>query len=191
MSHALGGNGSSVLTFEGVAGRHPGLTDEVWDYHHQAACVCLDRHHTPPQSFSVQMDNARESYAVAWVPADTAARRAWANSTDATECGAYGVTIACAERLAGPVVVSRAEQASGADWYVAPCGCGVDENGDPDLDALGVRRFEVSGVDVGPVGARLTEKKRQLLEGQSYLPGIAAVVGFERAIVAMESIPET
>jgi len=191
MARAPTANESPALTFEGVAARHPGLTDEVWDYHHQAACVCLDRHHAPPQPFDVRMDDARELLSVTWVPADAAARRAWANSTDATECGAYAVTIACAERVAGLFVVSRADVASGADWYVAPYGCGVDGNGDPDLDALGVRRFEVSGVDVGPVGARLTEKKRQLLEGHSDLPGIAAVVGFERAVVAMESTPET
>jgi len=191
MSDAPTGNGSPALALEGVAARHTGLTDEVWNYHHQAACVCLDRHHAPPQPFTVRLDETREQHPIVWVPAEAAARRAWADSTEATECGAYALTIACAERMAGLVVILKAESPSGADWYVAPPGTGVDTNGDPDLDAPGVRRFEVSGVDVGPVGARLTEKRQQLLRGRSDLPGIAAVVGFQRAIVEMESMPET
>lgn len=49
----------------------------------------------------------------------------------------------------------------------------------------------MSGKDRGPIGHRIYVKRAQLEAGDSAIPGIAAVVGFERAIVRIEDSAET
>lgn len=49
-----------------------------------------------------------------------------------------------------------------------------------------MRRLEVSGQNVGTIGHRTLMKEKQVGGGNSPIPGIAAVVGFQRAIVAIK-----
>ena len=175
------------LHFNDLHERHPGLTQEQFGAYYQAACVCLDRHHEPPKSLDVHVDEARHRWSLSWHPADGRTRRAHANELDATEEGAYAVSFACVEWGMDLVAVGRADHGTGADWYVAPPGHVMDENGLPDLDDPGVRALEVSGQDRGPIGGRLREKREQLLRGGWNSFGIAVVVGFERPIVRMQS----
>jgi hypothetical protein len=44
---------------------------------------------------------------------------AWANTTDTTETGAYGIAIAAVEVTDGLVTVARAETRTGADYAIA------------------------------------------------------------------------
>jgi len=116
-----------------------------------------------------------------WENPSTAVLRAHANDIDATEQGAYAVSFAAIEALAGLVAVRRAETLTGADYYAAPLGVDAD-----DLEAC--VRLEVSGVDAGDESAvrrRLRQKLRQTEKGRSNLPALAAVVGFRERLIAI------
>ncbi|MBM3497079.1 MAG: hypothetical protein FJX74_00255 [Armatimonadetes bacterium] len=168
--------------------RHPGLTPSVAEAHAEAARVCLDRHHVPPVAIHVSADADPSEYRLDWEPADDQARATHANELDATRDGAYAVTFACMEHSMGLVVVGRAEHGSGADWYVAPRGLGFDEFGLPNYDDHVVMALEVSGVDTGPTGGRMREKREQLLRGAATERGVAAVVRFSRPTVELETV---
>ena len=71
-------------------------------------------------------------------PPDVRTLNAHANEIDATEAGAYGVSLAAVEAISGLVAVRRAETLTGADWYIAPQGTDAD-----DLESC--IRLEVSG----------------------------------------------
>jgi hypothetical protein len=163
-----------TLPFHDLWQRHTGVTQAIGDCYSEAARVCLDRHHNPPATFSVE-GLARNCDAVAeWQAADQRTRGAWANEIDATELGAYGLALAAIELADGMVAVRRAETGTGADYYVAPIGATVD-------DLENCFRLEVSGVDRGDSAAlrqRLGQKVRQAMAGQSNLPAVASVVGF-------------
>jgi hypothetical protein len=174
---------SKPLFLKELHRHHRGLTPELSGALCQAACVCLARHHQPPTSLTVCIDAIGTISTLQWEIPSPAARHANANASDAIRDGAYAISLLCIENSLQLVAIGRAEEASGADWYVAPVGEGFDGNGEPDLDAPGVYRLEVSGQELGAIGARLTQKLEQLRKGRSTLPGIAAVVGFERARV--------
>jgi hypothetical protein len=113
-------------------------------------------------------------------------RNAWANNIDATESGAYGVSLAAVEAERKLVAVRRAETLTGADWYVAPEGTTPD-------DLENCLRLEVSGVDSGGqsvVETRLKQKIEQARKGKSNLPAIASVVGFKERIVAIQTVSD-
>jgi hypothetical protein len=115
---------------------------------------------------------------------DARVRRAHSNEIDATEIGAYGVSLAAIEEVAGLVAVRRAETLTGADWYVAPNGTDIE-----DLEHC--LRLEVSGVSAGvsaDIVRRLREKIAQAARGDSNLPAIAAVVGFRALEVAISPL---
>ena len=82
------------------------------------------------------------------------------------------------------VALGRAENRTGADYYVAP-------KGTPRGDFESGYRLEVSGVDRGDrtvVAQRLEQKKEQTRRAESDLPAIAAVVGFKCFIVALAHV---
>jgi hypothetical protein len=110
--------------------------------------------------------------------------RAYSNELEATEQGAYAVSFAAVEALAGLVAVRRAETLTGADYYVAPIGT------DPE-DMESCLRMEVSGVGAGNetiIHARLRQKLRQTEKGRSNLPALAAVVGFRDSLASRANI---
>ncbi len=172
------------LPLENLSDRHPGLTRPLADSYCEAARVCLDRHHISP--VDVHIDNAgTEIEARAeWLPTSVQMRGAWANETDTTEAGAYGVVLAAIEISHSLVAVRRAETRTGADYYVGPPGSSSD-----DLeDAI---RLEISGIDKGSVAAvfeRLRAKVVQASRGSSNLPALAGVVAFRAKIIALQPV---
>lgn len=166
--------------------RHRALTPSIAGCYREAASVCLSRHHTSPVEIIVS-DNATESEAgLAWITPDQRVLDAWANTTDATEAGAYACVIAGVELLRGCYAVRRAETGTGADYYIGPMG-----SGESDLENC--LRLEVSGVAAGDqreVGKRLLEKVRQARQGDSSLPALAGVIGFSARLLMVRDVVE-
>jgi hypothetical protein len=172
---------SIKLRLDGLGGRHPGVTNALGDAYAEAAAVCLSAHHQTPTQVTAQYKNEASICALSWAEPTAAVSRAHANELDATEQGAYAVSFAAVESLAGLVAVRRAETLTGADYYVAPIGS------DPD-DLEDCLRMEVSGVGSGneaAVRARLRQKLRQTEKGRSNLPALAAVIGFREKLIAI------
>ena len=102
--------------------RHTGLLPSTPANYLDAARVCLDRHHTPPQEFTLIDDNNESLALVDWNITSQRDKNAWANTDDATRDGAYAFALAATELLRGLVAVRRAETRTGADYYIAPIG---------------------------------------------------------------------
>lgn len=163
--------------------RHPGLTRALGESYTEAACVCWARYHKPPVTLSIRSPAVDDLRSVNFAVPDLRMRKAYANEIDATEAGAYGVSLAAVEDVEGLVAVARAETLTGSDWYVAPNGTTIE-------DLEGCIRLEVSGIGSGAssdVNRRLREKIAQAVRGESDLPAIAAVVGFEVLEVVISS----
>lgn len=167
--------------------RHPGLTPSLAGVFFEAACVCFSRHYEPPIDIEVRQKSGNLMCELTFRTASEGEINAHANVIDATEQGAYGVSIAAVEEMESLVVVRRAETLTGADWYVAPSGTSVE-----DLESC--FRLEVSGTDSGTlstVETRLSQKAQQTRDGKSNLPAIATVVGFKQRVVAILKVDET
>lgn len=165
---------------------HPGVTAAVSEALCEAASVCLARHHTPPIRLRVICRESDGEMVVSWPGPSQRARNSHAYDLDATKDGAYAISLICVEHTLRLVAIGQAEIGSGADWYVAPPGRGLDAFGAPDLDDPEVRRLEVSGTDTGSIDRRVQVKVAQVTKGDSVIPGLASVVGFERAVVRIE-----
>jgi len=174
------------LLVERLHERHTGLTASLGGVFFEAACVCFSRHHDSPIDIEVRRKDGTSVCEFAFRTPSERERAAHANTTDATEQGAYGVSIAAVEEAECLVVVGRAETLSGADWYVAPPGT-------PAEDLEYCYRLEVSGTDTGTLSTietRLSQKAQQTRDGKSNLPAIASVVGFKQRIVAIRKVDE-
>ena len=172
------------LVLQNLSERHPGLTPEVANFYCQAASVCLSRHHSPPSEVAISWGETESVRGVDWAVPDPRTIRAWANDIDATEMGAYGVSLAVVVAERGLVAIARAETLTGADYYVGRAGW-------DDSDLEGSFRLEVSGTDLGSIAIitqRLKGKVDQATKGRSDLPAIAAVVGFKERIVAIADV---
>lgn len=179
-------NTTPPLPIEDMHTRHDGLTKAIADCYTEAARVCLDRHHTPPEDIRIDSHGTAHAAIADWEPTDDQIRGAWANTDDATRDGAYAVALAAAEVSEGLVAVHRAETRTGADYYIAPKGKTID-----DLEEC--LRLEVSGVDRGldsAVVQRLKVKLKQTAAGASNLPAMAGVVGFRAALVLLAPLEE-
>lgn len=153
-----------------------------------AARVCLDRHHSSPVAVGIGLDGDVQPHALAWEPASPIIARSHLNELDATRDGAYAVSFLAVECRLGLVAISRAEHATGCDWYAAPPGRGFDESGMPDLDDPSVVRLEVSGQDMGSVGRRVKQKVAQAAAGVSPVPAYTVVVGFHAPVVDIRKV---
>lgn len=163
--------------------RHYGLTPGIAETYYEAARICLDRHHKPPEKFELQDDGNESVVYVEWLTCDKRERAAYNNNIDATEMGAYACAIAAVEVSRGMYTVMRAETLTGADYYVAPSGYSADDIED-------CYRLEVSGTDGerAAVTTRLKRKVQQVRDGQSNLPALAAVVGFYCKLITIQSV---
>jgi hypothetical protein len=174
------------LNLESMHERHRALTKAIAAAYSEAASVCFARHHVPPVSITLS-DNGTQSQAeLHWTLPDLRIKGAWANSTDATEAGAYGCVIAAVESMRNFFAVRRAETGTGADYYVGPVGAGMDDLED-------CFRLEISGVDSGgreDVTSRLQAKMRQAQRGKSNLPALAGVIGFSAKLVMLGNVLE-
>ena len=174
------------LAFDRLHIRHFGVTRELAATYAQAAAVCLDRHFKPPVHLAVSANGLpTRAYSANWDTPDSRTKAAWANRDDATRDGAYGLTLAAADRFLGLVAYARAATLTGADYLVRP---GNAEAGE-DLDLEGdVWRLEVSGIDrcdsEAMLRARLNQKVNQTRKGKLSTPALAGVVGFSLARIA-------
>ena len=173
-----------TLPLMNLAERHSGLTEAIAQCFCEAAFVCLDRNHNPPQEFLLSGDNFERMAEVSWSSPDNRCKDAWANKDDATRDGAYACAIAASELCLGLYAIRRAETLTGADYYIGP-------NVEPQ-DLEDCLRLEVSGCDssLAEVNSRLKKKVVQARKGKSNLPAIAAVVGFKVKKIVMKSIKE-
>ena len=175
-----------ALNIHDMEQRHWGLTRATAEYLTEGARVCLDRHHQPPVGFQIRWAERNAEALVEWEQTDDRTRGAWANRIDTTEAGAYACVLAAVELLAGLVAVRRAEQLTGADYYVAPPGASSD-------DFESMIRLEVAGRDMASVSgiASLLEcKLQQAASGDSNLPAIAGVVGFRVRLIHLANLEE-
>ncbi len=180
----MSGRDPKSISLQDLHDRHPGLTQALAGTFHEAAAVCLNRHHGSPVEVTVQFNGTSSQRNVQFPVPDTRTLAAWANEIDTTESGAYGVSLAAVEREAELVAVRRAETLTGADWYVAPIG-------EQPADLENCYRLEVSGVDAGnkaTVEARLKQKIEQTRKGSSNLPAIASVVGFKERSILIQKV---
>ena len=174
----------SNLPFHDMEQRHAGLTKPIADSYTEAAEVCLDRHHGPPEAFVLEKGDSRVTATLEWQSPDERTRSAWANDNDATEAGAYACVLAAVELLDELFAVRRAETLSGADYYIAP-----KDHAPNDLENC--VRLEVSGVDRGlesNLTGRLRAKLRQAAAGKSNLPALAGVVGFKARLILLADL---
>lgn len=166
--------------------RHIGLTPSLAGTYFEAASVCLDRHHNSPVEFEITRNGGTTTRQADFPKPSARVLDAWANDIDTTENGAYCVCLAAVEVEEQLVAVRRAENLTGADWYVAPIGTLAS-----DLEHC--LRLEVSGVNSGDrpaVAARLHQKVAQARKGASNLPAIASVVGFKQKAVAIQKVSD-
>ena len=185
-AHENQGLPTSKLPLIALADRHLGLTKAIGDGYCEAASVCLSRHHEPPSDLVVDCDSNSSKCSAEWVAPDPRTKAAWANEIDATEAGAYGVSLAAIELVKGLVAVRRAETLTGADYYIAPLGTNA-------YDLEGCIRLEVSGTDRGNrsvIRQRLQAKISQAAAGDSNLPAIASVVGFRERTVLIAKLSD-
>ena len=165
--------------------RHPGLTEALSRAFAEAAMVCLFRHHEPPSQFDITVDSEQRLRLVDWTNPDERTLAAWNNADDATRDGAYAMSLSAVESELGMVAIARAETKTGADYYMGPPGASLE------LDLDDAIRLEVSGVDRGSMvilNRRLREKITQARNGDSDLPALAAVVGFQSESILIASV---
>ena len=175
---------SKKIKLDSLHERHSGLTPSLSGSFFEAASVCLSRHHSSPVQIEITRDGGATNRALEFQRPDDRMLNAWANAIDATENGAYGMSLAAVEVEEQMVAIRRAETLTGADWYIAPIGT-------KPVDLEDSFRLEVSGVDAGDrtvVEARLREKIAQTRRGASNLPAIASVVGFKGKAIAMQRV---
>jgi hypothetical protein len=174
-----------LLPLENIDARHRALTPAIAASFHEAATVCLDRHHAPPTEFVVRARDGAEPTQVNWPVPDQRCVDAWNNEIDATEAGACACVIAAAELREQLYAVRRAEQGSGADYYIGPAGSGIEDLED-------CFRLEVGGTDernAAAIERLLLKKIAQTRRGRSNLPAFAGVVGFlEKRILLSDVI---
>lgn len=160
--------------------RHFALMPDQCLHWYGAACVSLHRHHQPPTtSFALQHHDDHCKRELVWESPSVRLSASQNNRDDATRDAAYLVAIAAAEDHLGLVAVDRMETRTGADYLLVARGTSPDDHEDS-------IRLEVAGQDRGGEGAlrsRLKLKVNQLRKADACRPGLAAVVGFQRAVV--------
>ena len=174
-----------VLPIASLSNRHPGLTPAIAAGYAEAAAVCLSRHHETPTEFELQDNNESIIVTLLWDPPSPQTRMAWANTTDATESGAYACALAAIEQSRGFYAVRRAETFTGADYYIEPL------NGTT-RKLENCYRLEISGTDLATleVRRRLKVKLKQAKLGNSPLPAIAVVVGFKASLILIQTLED-
>ena len=167
----------TIVTVYDLDKRHHGLTPAIASSYAEGAAVCLQRHHSPVCGWIVKDSVMDLTLLLNWDTPDARTLLAWNNHDETTEMGAYAIALVSVEHAAGLVAIGRAQNRSGADYYVGPQGS------DPN-DFENAFRLEVSGTDNGDrttIARRLKAKAQQTRDGDSNLPAIAAVVGFKAA----------
>jgi hypothetical protein len=175
---------SVTITLESLEERHPGVTASIAGAYYEAASVSFSKYHEPPANVVVIDGTIEKRAQTNWDVPSARVLAALANDIDATEQGAYCVSLATLEAVRGLVAISRAETLTGADYYVASAGTEPD-----DLEEA--FRLEVSGVgggDASDVRKRVGVKKAQAARGKSDLPALVSVVGFNALLIHIDDV---
>ncbi|HYO13750.1 MAG TPA: hypothetical protein VE685_11200 [Thermoanaerobaculia bacterium] len=161
--------------------RHPGLYEPLCRAYADAAAICLAENYVPPVEIEILYNNSSGFRDLSWeIPAENA-KASWNNKDDATEQGAYSVSLAVVEAELGLVALSRAETRTGADYYIGIPGTDLEES----------YRLEVSGTrssEMREVQSRLRQKLEQARKGQSNKPALACIVGFGTKTIAIADL---
>lgn len=158
--------------------RHPGLYEPLCRAYADAAAICLSESHTSPVEIEIRREDMSCLRELSWNEPPRDAVASWRNAHEATEQGACSVGLATVEAELGVVALSRAETRTGADFYIAPPGQGLEL----------AYRLEISGTQTGmlrDLHSRLRQKVRQTRRGLSRRPALACVVGFRIRMVAL------
>ncbi|MGF1524480.1 MAG: hypothetical protein ACFBSF_19330 [Leptolyngbyaceae cyanobacterium] len=177
-------NNPPLLPLQNMADRHEALTPSIADSYLEAARVCLDRHHRSPKEFTLEDDRVETIARLEWEATDNRTKRAW-DGDDATEVGACALAIAAVELSKSMFAIRRAEKPTGADYYISLT--------NEDLEDLeNCFRLEVSGTksDKTEVKKRLSIKIRQTIRGNSNLPAIVVIVGFQVQLILLHTVDE-
>jgi hypothetical protein len=178
------------LKFQNLHTRHIGLTEPISLSLAEAAFVLLDANHSNSPVLFDLYDHKKVietkidviiQTEVSWPEVTPRQKSAWNNANDRVEDGASALALAAVEMQRNLVAVSRAETKSGSDYYLSVGGSEV-------VDLETATRLEVSGTEKGNssvVNQRLAQKIKQTESGQSNLPAIACVVGFQVKIIKM------
>ena len=181
-----------VCSTEELLQHHTNLTPELVQFLCQAAKVCLHQNCTSPALFAVKSAGVRGSLEISWMSPTSREVFSHRNHIDTIENAAYAIGITCVGHTLNMVALGRTEELTGADWYIAPVGQDVcdPETGFPDLDAPGVFRLEVGGRSTENPVTTLKGKLKQLRKAESDLPGIAAVVVFQKHDIQIALLEE-
>ncbi len=179
-------NNLPLLPIQDMATRHYALTPSIAGSYLEAARVSLDRYHISPKEFTLEDDKVESIAKVEWDSADNRVKAALANADETTCFGAYTLALAATELSRGMFAIRRAENKTGADYYIAPIGEDME-------DLENCFRLEVSGtsLDKSIVKNRLKQKVEQTKQGNSNIPAIAAVVGFRAQLILLQTVDES
>jgi len=153
---------------------HPKLpADVVLAIVGRAALALESNGHNSGLDVSWQIQRSIIAGRLSWPPADLGTMDHHDHNR-VTEDGAEAVALAVAHGHAAWRVLRRMQREENADWLL--------EDGDQRLIAL-----EVSGVDKGRIGARMSQKLTQVAASEDVDERWASVVGFEEPTAALRS----
>jgi len=141
------------------------------------AALALERnHHAPGVRVSLDLERVMSSGLLSWPGADLGEIEQHDHNR-ITEDGAEAVALALAHRYRAWRVIRRMQREEHADWLLEDA-----REGGRQVVAL-----EVSGVNRGPLVARLWEKLAQVAKSIDVDQRWAGVVGFEEPAAALHS----
>ena len=164
-----------VLEIATLAEGMPGLTPACGTHLGECAAVCLEeKEHSA--GVTLQVSGSKHSeFCLNWDTVTEQQRRCYNDLQEATERGAYALSILLMRELTGLVVVERSKKGPGFDYWLG-------EADDDDLFA-GKVRLEVSGLLEGTaseVRSRIKQKKSQVKPSDTTAPAYVGIVEFSR-----------
>src|SRR5262245_33976282 len=97
-----------TLDINGLHAAHA-VNRELLDVFATTAAIFLQRHHSSPKSWSVQLDGEDvATYQACWNEPSAADHRSYNNDDETTEFGACGITLAAVDAHLGLVAYARA-----------------------------------------------------------------------------------
>jgi hypothetical protein len=154
---------------------HTKLPTDLALYMVGQAAMALERNgHAPGVPISLDLERVLSIGSLSWPHVDMSVIDKHDHNR-ITEDGAEAVALTLAHRHLAWRVVRRMQRRESADWLLE------DTRGNEIA-------LEVSGVDRGQIGARLSEKLRQVARNPDIDQRWASVVGFEKPAVALRSI---
>ncbi|MFZ0128593.1 MAG: hypothetical protein WAL77_04130, partial [Candidatus Dormiibacterota bacterium] len=103
--------------------RHPGVPPGLSESYQEVASVCLQRHHTTPATWTVEVWKESDNlFRVEWAEPTEAMLRGYANSDDATRDGAYTMALSAVDEQLDLRAFLRSDTRTGCDWYLSAPG---------------------------------------------------------------------